>query len=71
MYSLIFSGHFELEYPNEFLAELDGLMKKHNCDWFGHPVLQNLGNYVDFQKVENVSENLNSEPNDDRNNLQT
>jgi hypothetical protein len=52
MYSLSFNGEFQLEYPNEFLAELEELKKKHNCDFFGKPVLRNLGNYVDFQKIE-------------------
>lgn len=53
MYTLIFNGHFELEYPNEFLADLEELKKKHKCEFYGKPDLRDLGNYVDFQKVEN------------------
>ena len=52
MYTLSFNGYFELEYPNEFLAELAELQKKHNCDFYGQPILHDLGHYVDFQKVE-------------------
>lgn len=53
MYVLIFNGRFELEYPNEFLADLEELKKKHKCEFYGKPDLRDLGNYVDFQKVEN------------------
>lgn len=53
---MTFNGEFQLEYPNEFLEELDQLQKKHNCVFFGNPVLRNLGNYVDFQKIEDTSE---------------
>lgn len=52
MYALTFNGTFQLEYPNEFLADLDELKKKHNCEFFGNLGLQNLGHYVDFQKIE-------------------
>lgn len=55
MYSLVFKGHFELDYPNEFLADLEELKKKHNCEFYGKPDLQNLGHYVDFQKIEKVN----------------
>ena len=56
MYSLVFNGEFQLEYPNEFLADLEELKKKHGCDFFGKPVLRDLGHYVDFQKIEDTSE---------------
>jgi hypothetical protein len=52
MYALTFNGTFQLEYPNEFLADLEELKKKHDCEFFGNLGLQNLGNYVDFQKIE-------------------
>lgn len=52
MYSLIFNGEFQLENPSEFLAELEELKKKHNVDFFGKPVLRDLGHYVDFQKID-------------------
>lgn len=52
MYTLTFNGRFELEYPNEFLADLAELQKKHNCDFYGQPILRDLGHYVDFQRVE-------------------
>ena len=50
MYTLTFNGYFEVEYPNEFLADLEELKKKHDVYFFGKPVLQDLGHYVDFQK---------------------
>lgn len=56
MYSLTFNGEFELEYPNEFIAELEELMEKHDCEFYGKTVLQNLGTYVDFQKIEDAPE---------------
>lgn len=55
MYTLIFNGHFEVEHPDEFLAELEELKKKHDAYFFGQPILQNLGNYVDFQKEDSTS----------------
>lgn len=52
MYALSFNGEFELEYPYEFLADLVELQKKHNCDFYGQPILRDLGHYVDFQRIE-------------------
>ena len=52
MYTLIFNGEFQLKYPNEFLAELEELKKKHEVEFFGKPILRNIGEYVDFQQVE-------------------
>ena len=54
MYTLVFNGEFQLKYPNEFLADLEELKKKHNCEFFGKPILRDIGEYVDFQKVEPV-----------------
>lgn len=54
MYTLSFNGYFELEYPNEFLAELEELKKKHDVHFFGSPILRDLGHYVDFQSQDNV-----------------
>ena len=68
MYSLIFNGEFQLEYPNEFLADLEELKKKHDWDFFGKPVLRDLGHYVDFQKIEDnpeVVENNSEEKSDE------
>ena len=65
MYSLVFNGEFQLEYPNEFLADLEKLLEKHKCDFFGKPDLQNLGTYVDFQRIEDepkVNDSLDKEP---------
>ena len=56
MFALIFNGEFQLEYPNEFLVELEELKKKHNVEFFGKSVLQDLGQYVDFQKIEDNQE---------------
>lgn len=60
MYSLIFNGEFQLESPSEFLAELEELKKKYDADFFGKPVLRDLGHYVDFQKI-NEEENTQDE----------
>lgn len=60
MYQLTFNGYFEVEYPNEFLAELEQLKKKHDVYFFGEPILRDLGHYVDFQK-ENSSD-VSTEP---------
>jgi hypothetical protein len=69
MYTLTFNGYFEVEYPNEFLAELEELKEKHGAYFFGQPILQDLGHYVDFQKedskVENVVENKSTEQSDE------
>lgn len=51
MYQLRFNGYFEVEDPSLFLEELETLKKKHNAYFFGRPVLQDLGHYVDFQEV--------------------
>lgn len=52
MFILTFNGEFQLEYPNEFLADLEELKKKHNVEFFGKPILRDIGHYVDFQKIE-------------------
>lgn len=52
MYTLTFNGYFEVEYPDEFLADLEELKKKHDAYFFGHPIIQDIGHYVDFQKEE-------------------
>ena len=59
MFTLTFNGSFELEYPNEFLEDLEELKKKHDVKFFGNPIIQNLGNYVDFQKIEPIEESTN------------
>lgn len=71
MYQLSFNGYFEVEYPSEFLAELEELKKKHDVYFFGQPILRDIGYYVDFQKedssdvstesVENTSEENSSQ----------
>lgn len=54
MYTLTFNGYFEVEHPDEFLADLEELKKKHDAYFFGQHILQNLGNYVDFQKEDST-----------------
>ena len=56
MYTLIFNGEFQLKYPNEFLADLEELKKKHDAEFFGKPILRDIGEYVDFQKIEDELE---------------
>ena len=56
MFVLTFNGEFQLEYPSEFLADLEELKKKHDCEFFGKPILRDIGHYVDFQKIEDEPE---------------
>ncbi len=51
MYTLVFNGEFQLNYPSEFLSDLEELKDKHNVIFVGQPIIKNLGNYVDYQKV--------------------
>ena len=52
MFNLQFNGVFELEYPNEFLEDLEELKKKHDVHFTGRIAVQDLGHYVDYQKIE-------------------
>lgn len=56
MYSLTFNGEFQLEYPNEFMKEFGDLLNKHSCVFYGSPILRNLGDYIEFQKIETGSD---------------
>ena len=56
MFVLTFKGEFQLKYPNEFLADLEELKNKHNVEFFGKPILRDIGEYVDFQKIEDELE---------------
>lgn len=53
---MTFNGEFQLKYPNEFLADLEELKKKHDVEFFGKPILRDIGEYVDFQKIEDELE---------------
>jgi hypothetical protein len=55
MFALRFNGHFELKDPNEFLQDMQELIKKHSIEYYGNIHTENLGEYVDFQKIEEVS----------------
>ena len=55
MYSLTFNGRFELQNPDEFLEDLKELIKKHKIDYYGIINCNNLGEYVDFQRIEDES----------------
>lgn len=52
MYRLKFNGNFELEDPDGFLQEMQELIRKYKVEYFGRIQTQNLGQYVDFQKIE-------------------
>lgn len=56
MFSLVLEGHFELNEPEEFLQDLQELIKKHKVDYFGKTNVINLGEYIDFQKIEDEPE---------------
>lgn len=56
MFVLTFNGRFELKNPDEFLQDMQELIKKHKAEYFGNIHTENLGEYVDFQKAEDVIE---------------
>ena len=53
MYSLIFNGEFQVEYPDEFLNALQEIQEKYDVEYYGQIKTRNLGNFVDFQKIDN------------------
>lgn len=55
MFTLVFNGEFQLEYPGEFLEDLEQLKNKHNVVFHGKPIIRDIGNYVDFQKIDDES----------------
>lgn len=60
MYVLTLNGRFELDNPDEFLQGMKELMEKYKVEYFGKIQTQNLGVYVDFQKIEEpIEENKN------------
>lgn len=56
MFVLRFNGRFELKNPDEFLQDLQELLQKHSVEYFGRIQTENLGEYVDFQKIEETLE---------------
>lgn len=52
MYNLTFNGRFQLENPREFLHDLQELLDKHSVEFYGTVNQEDLGRYVDFQKIE-------------------
>ena len=64
MYTLTFKGYFEVDYPDEFLADLEELKKKHDVYFFGRTVMQDMGHYVDFQKEESSDVTVESDTKD-------
>jgi hypothetical protein len=52
MFNLIFDGIFELKYPTEFIEDLEKLKQKHDVHFTGNIRTQDIGEYVDFQKIE-------------------
>ena len=54
MYNIVFNGLFEAKYPQEFLDDLEELKKKHDVHFMGRVNLQDIGEYVDYQKVEDA-----------------
>ena len=52
MFNVIFDGVFEVEYPSEFISDLQQLLNKHDAMFIGKIVKQYLGDYVDFQMIE-------------------
>lgn len=61
MFSLKFNGRFELEDPDKFLYDIQELMKKNSIEYFGRIETQNLGKYIDFQKIEEPIEDKENE----------
>ncbi len=56
MFALTFNGRFELKNPEEFIQDINELLKKHSAEYYGGIHTENLGEYVDFQKVEEPEE---------------
>ena len=52
MFSLRFNGKFEVENIDDFLHDIQEVIKKHKVEYFGNIQTENLGQYVDFQKIE-------------------
>ena len=52
MYSLTFNGRFELENPDSFLTKLKGILEEEQGQYYGNISSEDLGRYVDFQKIE-------------------
>lgn len=52
MFSLTFRGRFELEDSDKFLQEMQELIKKYDVTFYGRVEQENLGTYIDFQKIE-------------------
>ena len=57
MFSLIFKGHFELENPDSFLEGVKEVLEKEHGEYFGRINTEDLGRYIDFQKIEDPSVN--------------
>ena len=66
MFSIALEGHFELNEPEEFLQDLQELIKKHKAEYFGRTNVINLGEYVDFQKIEDEPETENEITNESK-----
>lgn len=56
MFALTFNGRFELKNPEEFIQDVNELLKKYSAEYYGRIHTENLGEYVDFQKVEEPEE---------------
>ena len=56
MFSLVFKGRFELEDSDKFLQDMQELIKKYDVVFYGRVEQENLGNYIDFQKIEDEAE---------------
>lgn len=52
MYNLTFNGRFELENPDSFLARLKEISEIEHAEYYGNISTEDLGRYVDFQKIE-------------------
>lgn len=61
MFTLTFNGRFELKDPQEFLERLQELLNKHDVAYYGQISTTNLGEYVDFQKIEEPVEEKKNE----------
>lgn len=60
MFALTFNGRFELKDPEKFLEDLQTILNKNDVIYYGNIHSENLGEYVDFQKIdENIEETSN------------
>ena len=63
MYNLVFNGKLECKYPNEFLEDWRTIKEKHNASFIGNVNVYDIGEFVDYQAIEDDTNQDNSDSN--------